>query len=62
MSSQETGTARIANQLREIQNTVALRFDMMLDGKLIVSNEIQINIEGEIIEVKASEATCKAGG
>jgi len=27
-----------------------MRFDMMLDGKFIVSNEIQINIEGEIIE------------
>jgi polyisoprenoid-binding protein YceI len=27
-----------------------MRFDMMLDGKFIVSNEIQINIEGEILE------------
>jgi polyisoprenoid-binding protein YceI len=27
-----------------------MRFDMMLDGKFIVSDEIQINIEGEIIE------------
>jgi polyisoprenoid-binding protein YceI len=27
-----------------------MRFDMMLDGKFIVSNEIQINIEGEIVE------------
>jgi hypothetical protein len=24
---------------------------MMLDGKFIVSNEIQINIEGELLEV-----------
>ena len=29
-----------------------MRFDMMLDGKFIVSNEIQINIEGEILEAK----------
>src|SRR5260370_41893177 len=28
-----------------------MTFDMMLDGKFIVSNEIQINIEGELIEV-----------
>ncbi len=27
-----------------------MKFDMMLDGKFIVSNEIQINIEGELIE------------
>jgi len=27
-----------------------MTFDMMLDGKFIVSNEIQINIEGEIVE------------
>src|SRR6266516_2080966 len=36
-----------------------MRFDAMLDGKFIVSNEIQINIEGEIIEVK--EAVGAAG-
>ncbi len=28
-----------------------MKFDMMLDGKFIVSNEIQINIEGEVLEV-----------
>jgi polyisoprenoid-binding protein YceI len=27
-----------------------MSFDMMLDGKFIVSNEIQINIEGELLE------------
>ena len=27
-----------------------MRFDMALDGKFIVSDEIQINIEGEIVE------------
>ena len=29
-----------------------MRFDMMLDGKFIVSNEVQINIEGEIVEAQ----------
>ena len=29
-----------------------MRFDMMLDGQFIVSNEIQINIEGELVEEK----------
>jgi polyisoprenoid-binding protein YceI len=33
-----------------------MSFEMMLDGKFIVSNEIQINIEGELLEEKA-EAT-----
>jgi polyisoprenoid-binding protein YceI len=28
-----------------------MKFDMMLDGKFIVSNEVQINIEGELLEV-----------
>ena len=32
-----------------------MRFDMMLDGKFIVSNEVQINIEGELVEVEESE-------
>ena len=32
-----------------------MKFDMMLDGKFIVSNEIQINIEGELVEVVPSE-------
>jgi polyisoprenoid-binding protein YceI len=32
-----------------------MTFDMMLDGKFIVSNEIQINIEGELVEA-AEEA------
>ncbi len=30
-----------------------MSFDAMLDGKFVVSHEIQINIEGEIIEVAA---------
>ena len=36
-----------------------MRFDAMLDGKFIVSDEIQINIEGEVLEVKA-EAEAKS--
>src|SRR5450759_933103 len=32
-----------------------MSFEMMLDGKFIVSNEIQINIEGELVEEKAAE-------
>jgi len=35
-----------------------MRFDMMLDGRIIVSNQVQINIEGELVEVEESE---KAG-
>ena len=34
-----------------------MKFDMMLDGKFIVSNEIQINIEGELIEVPEGVTT-----
>ncbi len=35
-----------------------MKFDMMLDGKFIVSNEVQINIEGEVLEVaEVTEAT-----
>jgi polyisoprenoid-binding protein YceI len=30
-----------------------MKFDMVLDGKFIVSHEIQINIEGELVEEKA---------
>jgi hypothetical protein len=37
-----------------------MKFDMMLDGKFIVSNEIQINIEGELIEVPQT-ANVQAG-
>ena len=32
-----------------------MRFDAMLDGRFIVSNEIQINIEGEIVEAQDAE-------
>jgi len=32
-----------------------MKFDTMLDGKFIVSDEVQINIEGELVEEKAAE-------
>jgi polyisoprenoid-binding protein YceI len=32
-----------------------MAFDMMLDGKLIVSHQVQVNIEGELVEVEAKE-------
>jgi len=32
----------------------------MLDGKFIVSNEIQINIEGELVEAPETEAAGKS--
>jgi polyisoprenoid-binding protein YceI len=37
-----------------------MRFEMMLDGKFIVSNEIQINIEGELVEAPETEAAGKS--
>ena len=37
-----------------------MKFEMMLDGRFIVSNEIQINIEGELVEEKASEKAATA--
>jgi polyisoprenoid-binding protein YceI len=38
-----------------------MRFDMVLDGKFIVSNEVRINIEGELVEVEESETAGAAG-
>ena len=37
-----------------------LSFNMMLDGRLVVSEEIQITIEGEIVEQK-EEAEASSG-
>jgi polyisoprenoid-binding protein YceI len=37
-----------------------MRFEMMLDGRFVVSNDVQINVEGEIVEV-ATEAATGAG-
>jgi len=38
-----------------------MSFDVMLDGKWIVSNEIQINIEGELVEAREEKAPAAAG-
>ena len=37
-----------------------MTFSLMLDGKFIVSNEIQINIEGELLEVAESKVESAA--
>ena len=39
-----------------------MNFAAMLDGKFVVSNEIQINIEGEIVEVKEPVAASAGSG
>jgi polyisoprenoid-binding protein YceI len=39
-----------------------MNFDMMLDGKFIVSNEIQINIEGELVEAAEKKAEAEKAG
>ncbi len=39
-----------------------MTFSMMLDGKFIVSNEVQINIEGELLEVEESKTETAAAG
>jgi len=33
-----------------------MHFELMLDGKFVVSNEVQINIEGELVEAAEKEA------
>lgn len=38
-----------------------MRFEMLLDGKFVVSNEVQINIEGELVEVEEPAAAGAAG-
>jgi polyisoprenoid-binding protein YceI len=34
-----------------------MRFEMLLDGRFVVSNEVQISIEGELVEEKEEAAT-----
>ncbi|TMC52829.1 MAG: YceI family protein [Chloroflexi bacterium] len=38
-----------------------MRFEAVLDGKFVVSNEIAINIEGEIVEAQEAEAAAASG-
>jgi polyisoprenoid-binding protein YceI len=37
-----------------------LSFSMVLDGRFVVSEEIQISIEGELVEQQEEEATAEA--
>src|SRR6202521_4577774 len=39
-----------------------MKFEAMLDGKFIVSNEIQINIEGELLEAQDAEKETETAG
>ncbi len=34
-----------------------MRFEMLLDGRFVVSNEVQISIEGELVEAQEEAAT-----
>jgi polyisoprenoid-binding protein YceI len=38
-----------------------MKFEAILDGKLVVSDEIHINIEGELVEAKETETARAAG-
>jgi polyisoprenoid-binding protein YceI len=38
-----------------------MKFEAILDGKLVVSDEIHINIEGELVEAKETETAGAAG-
>src|SRR5256714_12239445 len=39
-----------------------MRFDAILDGKFVVSNEIQVNIEGEIVEAPDAVESVETAG
>src|SRR5205807_9683833 len=39
-----------------------MRFEMMLDGRFVVGNQVQINIEGELVEVEESETADATAG
>ena len=45
-----------AAETRINRKDFGMEFDAMLDGKFIVSHEIQINIEGELVEAEEKEA------
>jgi polyisoprenoid-binding protein YceI len=46
-----------AAQTKINRKEFGMNFDAMLDGKFVVSNDIQINIEGEILEAAAEPAS-----
>jgi polyisoprenoid-binding protein YceI len=39
-----------------------MRFEMVLDGRFVVSNQVDISIEGELVEVPATETADAAAG
>ena len=49
-----------AAETRINRKDFGMEFDAMLDGKFIVSHEIQINIEGELVEAEEKEAARSA--
>jgi polyisoprenoid-binding protein YceI len=54
-----------AAEVRINRKEFGMRFDAMLDGKFIVSDEIQVNIEGELLETAdegAARETAQAEG
>jgi polyisoprenoid-binding protein YceI len=51
-----------AAQTKINRKDFGMRFDAMLDGKFVVSNEIQINIEGEILEAADEPAAVAQSG
>ena len=56
-----TGTMEVSGAQTKInRKEFGLSFNAVLDGRLVVSEEIQIQIEGEIVEQK--EAAETAGG
>ena len=48
-----------AAQTKINRKDFGMSFDAMLDGKFVVSNDIQINIEGEIVEAADEPAPAK---
>jgi polyisoprenoid-binding protein YceI len=45
-----------AAQTKINRKEFGMNFDAVLDGRFVVSNEIQINIEGEIVEAAGEAA------
>ncbi len=50
-----------AGETRINRKDFGMRFEMLLDGKFVVSNEVQINLEGELVEVEETAAAGTGG-
>jgi polyisoprenoid-binding protein YceI len=50
-----------AAQTKINRKEFGMNFDAVLDGRFVVSNEIQINIEGEIVEAADEPQTASTG-